>query len=157
MCSLNHVAEKAGKLCRLEFSSLLVDAAKAAASAKTVHESLSRIIVIQLDKLEAIGLALAGLQDDCSAIQLQMQAIYSKMCKVLHPLVEIASMTLFNRFFVYPCVLQIQEMHLFSRVSGYRAALQQFMCYTVDLSSQLCKAVDCPHILTPSPLIQQGA
>ena len=83
---MDHVAAKAGKLCRRSLSAMLTDAAVAAALARGTYDALCRAGAIRQEKIEGIAATLAGVHDDAAALQLQTETAYSLVCKVTSPL-----------------------------------------------------------------------
>lgn len=92
--SLNHVAEKAGKVCRNAMSALLTDAAAAASAARSTHDALSAVGSMRQDKIQPVAATITAVHDDAVALQLQVDAAYLLMCKV-PPLHFLASQPLF--------------------------------------------------------------
>ncbi len=104
--SLNHVAEKAGKVCRNAMSALLTDAAAAASAARSTHDALSAVGSMRQDKSQPVAATVTAVHDDAVALQLQVDAAYLLLCKV-PPLDFLASQPLSLLLWLHPSVTTI--------------------------------------------------
>jgi hypothetical protein len=104
--SLNHVAEKAGKVCRNAMSALLTDAAAAASAARSAHDALSAVGAMRQDKIQPVAATITAVHDDAAALQLQVDATYLLLCKVL-PLEFLASQPFSVLLWLHPSVTTI--------------------------------------------------
>ena len=104
-------------------SALLTDAAAAASVARGTHDALSAVGAMRQDKIEPVAATITAVHDDAAALQLQVDAAYLLLCKVL-PFKFLASQPFFLPLPPHPSVnhcVQVQSMSFLARASGVPA------------------------------------